>query len=184
MRTGAPTPTVTLRACTDLGSEERREDGRFAPEEPPTCPPSHAHSTWCYNSHGCKCSSCRDAWSAARRKTYRTSRVRKAEPILIGSAPIVRRLRALAVIGYGLGELSELIGANRSNLAEIRRGERRTVRVATAQKIVSAYRRLHMTPSKDPRAAIIADRARKVGYHSPLHWVDIDKGTADDELYG
>lgn len=41
-----------------------------------------------------------------------------------------------------------------------------------------------MTPSKDPRAAIIADRARKVGYHSPLHWVDIDKGTADDELYG
>lgn len=107
--------------------------------------------------------------------------MRSGKPVAIGSAPIVRRLRALAVIGYGLGELSELMGLNRNNLAEIRRGERRTVHVTTARKVVATYQRLHMRPSRDHRAAEVADRARKAGYHSPLHWVDIDRGLTDDE---
>lgn len=164
-----------------MAKGSREEDSRFAPEEPPTCPPDHPHTTWCYNSHGCKCVECRAAWAAARRKIYRKSQVRKDKPVLIGAAPIVRRLRALAVIGYGLGELSEMIGVNRGNLAEIRRGERRTVRVLTAKKVVDVYRRLWMDPSRDPQAAIVAHRARKAGYHSPLHWVDIDRGTSDND---
>lgn len=112
---------------------------------------------------------------------YRKSQVRKSRAVLVGSAPIVRRLRALAVIGYSLIELSEMVGVNRGNLAEIRRGERRTVRVATAKKIVDAYRKLWMTPSRHPQASIVADKARKAGYRSPLDWHDIDRGVLDDD---
>lgn len=171
MRTGRPTPTVTPRGCSGL-ARGRHVDGRFAPEEEPTCPPGHPHTSWCYSSHGCKCTSCR---------IYRKGRVRQDAPVLIGAAPIVRRLRALAVIGYGLGELSEMLDMNRGNLAEIRRGERPTVRVATAKGIVGLYQKLHMDPSRHPQAAAIAHRARKAGYHSPLHWTNIDRGLSDDD---
>ena len=180
MPTGLTTPSGTPTGCTGL-AEAKKADRRYAPAEPPTCPDDHAHSTWCYNSHGCRCAACRGAWAAARRKTYRQVQVRSGKPVTIGSAPIVRRLRALAVIGYGLGELSELMGLNRNNLAEIRRGERRTVHVTTARKVVTTYRKLWMSPSRDARAPVVSERARAAGYHSPLHWVDIDKGIADDD---
>lgn len=164
-----------------MAEKSRALDGRFAPDEPPSCPSDHPHNTWCYSSHGCKCGDCRSAWAAARRKIYRKSRVRKSEPVLIGAAPIVRRLRALAVIGYSLVELSEIMDVNRGNLAEIRRGERPTVRITTARKVVDAYRKLWMNPSAHPQAKLVAERARQMRYHSPLHWADIDKGIADDD---
>lgn len=175
--------SVTQRGCSSLRNQARPSgDGRRAQREDPTCPPGHPHNSWCYNSHGCKCDSCRRSWALARKKNYRKNRVKRKEPVLIGAAPIVRRLRALAVIGYGLGELSQLLNANRSNLAEIRRGERRTVHIPTAEKIVELYRRIYLTPSGHPNARLIAERARAAGYLSPLHWADIDRGITEEVM--
>lgn len=114
---------------------------------------------------------------------YRRSQIGKGKPVLIGAAPIIRRLRALAVIGYGLVELSEIIGMNRGDLGEIRRGRRRSIRLTTAKKIVESYRKLQMTPSRHSQSVIVAERARRAGWHSPLHWADIDKGIADEGEY-
>lgn len=100
---------------------------------------------------------------------------------MIGSAPIVRRLRALAMIGYGARQIAELADMNYITVGEIRRGERRRVHESTAKAVVEVYRRLHMTPSLDPGADTVRKWAVRMGYKSPLHWADIDRGIADED---
>jgi hypothetical protein len=156
-------------------------DGRRAPVEAPKCPRRHPHNTWCYNSHHCRCTKCRGAWTEARRKMYRKSRVVRREAVLVNSLPIQRRLQALAVIGYGVEEVGDMLDLHHGNLAVIRRGDKPTVQMATASKVANAYRRLWMTPSLHKNAAIISRRARALGYHSPLHWQDIDRGVQHED---
>lgn len=102
---------------------------------------------------------------------------------MVGAAPVIRMIRALAIMGYGLEEVARETGISRVNLAEVRRGERQYVRFETARQIVAMYRKRWNRVSRHPQAQMIATRARSSGFHSPMHWHDIEKGTTEDDEY-
>ncbi|GAA4929038.1 hypothetical protein GCM10023224_05560 [Streptomonospora halophila] len=93
----------------------------------------------------------------------------------------VRRLRALAVIGHGLCEVSAESGLSVSGLSKLRAGQRWT-QARTPAAVEVAYTRLEMRPASSPRAGIIRERARAAGWAPPLAWDDIDDPDAVPDL--
>ncbi|WP_300680709.1 hypothetical protein [Nocardioides sp.] len=89
---------------------------------------------------------------------------------LIGAEPSRRRLRALAVIGWGLDELANETGIAFSTIAMIRNSNERVL-AKTALAVADAYTRLYRYPG--PSAAAAAE-ARAKGWPGPLAWNDID----------
>ena len=143
-----------------------------------TCPPNHSHSTWCYGEHGCRCDTCRQANTDSARERYQRRRIRRKKNLRqVAPHATRRRLRALAVIGYGNGEVADLIGANRPAIAQIRAGTSgRAVQALTHVKVERIYNRLYMTPSSAPGAGQVRTYARKMGWVAPLDWADINLG--------
>lgn len=92
----------------------------------------------------------------------------------VNAEPSRRRLRALAVMGYGLHSLSLETGIKPQTLAMIRRRNER-VGSAAAASIADAYDRLHMRPGGCVQAATVARRKR---WAAPLAWDDIDLDAA------
>jgi hypothetical protein len=141
------------------------------------CPTWHAHSTWCYSAHGCRCKNCRNAWSEASRKSYKKVRPSvDSYNSMVECAPLRRKLTALSAIGYGVKEIAEITGVSASTLSAIRCGARKFIRPRTAEKINSAYRRLHMRKSSSEICEIVAERAKSLGHMPPNMWRDIENG--------
>lgn len=86
----------------------------------------------------------------------------------------MRRLQALAAIGYSSPRLAELLGTHRSVIGRISRNEQPTVHAATAEAVARAYRRLSRVPGGNVRAR---NDARRRGWHSPAAW---DGAAIDD----
>lgn len=93
----------------------------------------------------------------------------------------IRRLRALAVMGYGTAWIAERTGLGTAALHRLRHGDRSQCEVATWRAIRDLYAQCAMTPQVAPRAAAIRRHARATGWAGPLDWDDIDhphEGTA------
>lgn len=89
----------------------------------------------------------------------------------IGATGTMRRLQALAAIGWTLQDVADRTALPFSTLASIRSGVTTAVRVHIAQAIGAVYDQLCMTPGPSARSRA---HAVKVGWVSALAWDDID----------
>lgn len=92
-------------------------------------------------------------------------------PRRVDATGTIRRLQALAAIGWSTVDLAEYLDRSPCDLRKTRTGYWPTVRRGTAQAVAALYEQLCMTPgpSKVARAA-----AARGGWLPPLAWDDID----------
>lgn len=114
-----------------------------------------------YNA-GCKCTRCLAAHSRARN----ISRMR-ANP-RVPSVGVVRRIQALACLGWSSAEVSRRLGMDRTYLCKTILRE--TVEPATAAAVTALYDELSMTWCTTKTAARTAAAARSRGWAPPLAW--------------
>src|SRR5205085_11515119 len=116
------------------------------------------------------CQPCRDA-QAAWQRAYEIRRYING-PMLIDPTGTVRRIRALAALGWPLDELGARLGMTGRNLARVPLQAR--VHRDTAAKVAVLYNELSMTPGPSPRSRRLA---KAKGWPPPLAW---DDETIDD----
>lgn len=140
------------------------------------CPPDHKHGAThtCYNAHGCRCTDCREAKSRVRNPYDWEDRRRRGRDVWVPAVGTMRRLQALAAIGWSCEQIAELIGSHYRPLQKIRAGERESVRMSTARRVAGVYERLSMLPRHDRAAKITRHTARKHRWLPPLAWDHID----------
>lgn len=91
----------------------------------------------------------------------------------------MRRLQALAAIGYTNRQLAATIGIWPATVGRILHGELTQVLAATARNTTAAYRDLSRRPGPSQRTR---SRARQEGWHGPMAWDDIDDPNALPEV--
>lgn len=93
-----------------------------------------------------------------------------------------RRVQALAAIGWTISEQGRRIGQAPTNMWQLTRAERVTVRIA--ERVTALYDELSMTPPDGWLADLTRTRAAKKGWAPPLAWDDdtIDDPTAVPDL--
>lgn len=89
----------------------------------------------------------------------------------VGATGPMRRLQALAVVGWGLDEVSSRTGLPIMTLSVIRGGKVQRTNPANAAAIAAVYADLAWRPGPGVQAAAVA---RRRGWVSPLAWDDID----------
>jgi hypothetical protein len=96
----------------------------------------------------------------------------------------VRRVRALAVMGYSCRAIADAIHTDPMHVHAIAMGHCDHVRYRTAQSIARAYRRLVLRPLPTDRYTSRTRNAAQLrGWHGPAAWDDIDNPAAlpDDD---
>lgn len=144
-----------------------------------TCPPDHSHgeNSTCYTNHKCGCADCR-AWNTGYQflRRHRLALGRNMPNTLIDSAPTIRRLQALACLGWSFEDVGRRAGVAKT--WEIM--HRPTIRHVNAQAFAAVYGRLSMSVppmgTREQRAAVNRTRAWAVrnGWLPPLAYDDID----------
>ncbi|OHU55975.1 hypothetical protein BKG83_17525 [Mycobacteroides chelonae] len=93
----------------------------------------------------------------------------------IDSTGTTRRLRALARVGYGGPQITEMLGIDdRGRFCDLYSGRAKHIKAGRAMEVAVLFKRLELTegPSR-----IARDRAIKKGWPLPLQW---DEDTIDD----
>lgn len=99
----------------------------------------------------------------------------------------VRRLRALATLGWSTREIAARAGVSHKAVAQARRGAM-TVKATTRDRIATVYRSLltstpvGLTPRQRGGITTTRDIARRNGWAGPLAWDDIDHDEAPTDL--
>lgn len=99
----------------------------------------------------------------------------------------VRRLRALATLGWSTREIASRAGLSHKAVAQARRGAG-TVHATTRDRVTAVYRALMTstpvgrTPRQRGGITHTRDLARRLGWAGPLAWDDIDHDTAPADL--
>ena len=141
----------------------------------------HGLTAYCFTHGGCRCESCRVGRARYQRATRRLRGVDSQVP----AEPTVRRLQALARIGYSANVLAaKLGGLSESRVQNMRGGQQSEVRQSTHVMVARVYEELCMKPLPRVRgAARTMTFAESQGWRGPLEWDDIDRGTLlEDEV--
>ena len=96
----------------------------------------------------------------------------------------MRRLQALAVIGWPSDVIAPMVNRNRVSISEIRRGGHLSVTGRTARDVHRVYRQLHDQPGPSDR---IRSYARRQGWSGPsllLLYDDVDEVVVSRALCG
>ncbi|NEA52359.1 hypothetical protein [Streptomyces sp. SID10815] len=98
-----------------------------------------------------------------------------------------RRIQALIHMGWPATELAPLIGFHPRRITDLSHSER--VTAETAQRIATAYRKLHTKHPGDHHVSLPAQRlaratATRYGWHGPLAWDDIDNPDCQPDTKG
>lgn len=94
--------------------------------------------------------------------------------VWIPATGTMRRLQALAVIGWSTAEIAARIDSHYRPLQKIRAGQRECVRSSTAVRVGQVFELLSMRVRDDRAARITRFRAVANGWVPPLAWDDID----------
>lgn len=137
------------------------------------CPSSHPHNTNCYNRHRCRCGRCR-ATRQARVPYERRARFNAGANVHIPATGTMRRLQALAAIGYGSAAIAQETGVHTRHVTKLRDGDLAHVRVLTAARIATVYDRLSHLPITTRAGNITRAVAARHGWAPPLAWDNID----------
>ena len=149
------------------------------------CPPDHRHgdASTCYNSHRCRCMKCRTAKSTKRNGYDWEDRRRRGRDVWIPATGTMRRLQALAVIGWSTAEIAARMGSHYKPLQKIRSGQRECVHLSTARRVAAVFDALCMHVRHDRAAKITRFRATANGWVPPLAWRDIDTDKKQPKQY-
>ncbi|GHJ21674.1 hypothetical protein [Streptomyces albus] len=90
----------------------------------------------------------------------------------------IRRGRALHAIGYPIYTLAENLPLSANKLGRLLNRRPDTVRLSLAAAMTSLYRQLSATPGP---SVLAVHHARRLGWHGPLAWDDIDDPQAKPE---
>lgn len=101
---------------------------------------------------------------------------------LVDSAGTIRRLQALACIGWSLNEQARRVGILVTNYSTLQRRPR--VAAATARAVRSLYEELSMTPppAGQPGVTRARNEAARKGWLPPLEWDDDLIDVPDEQL--
>lgn len=95
----------------------------------------------------------------------------------VGFVPAIgtmRRLQALAALGWSARSVMERSGISEGSLHTIRRGERRYVEIATHRKVTAVYDALSMALPPETRASrATRAKAAKKEWPPPMAWDDL-----------
>ena len=139
----------------------------------------HKHNSYCYK-HGGRCVECQ-AW---RRRNYealagyaKRERFMRGGNVYVGRGPTVRRLRALARMGWSARLVAEAVGYTAHHVDLVRRDvlvDEVTVRFASAVSRVYEGLCMRVNDTRSGRQSMT--RSKKAGWYAPLDWADIDAG--------
>lgn len=116
----------------------------------------------------------------AAKATYERRRVALSVNGYADPTGTVRRLRALAAIGWGTTDLGERLGVTPQAIAQLRYGDRAHVYRETAARITALYDELSMAPRVDHVGRKVSAHARRMGWLPPLAY---DDELIDDPTY-
>lgn len=144
-----------------------------------SCTASRHGTRVAYDTYGCRCPEARAASSRARAR--RAARAYLQGPNRIDATGTVRRLRALAVIGWDVYTLADRLSWDWHRVSRIRTGAQQMVLRDTARAIAAIYDELAARRGPSARAAL---DARQRGWQPPLAWDDdtIDDPTAEPNV--
>jgi hypothetical protein len=128
--------------------------------------PHGDHHRYTYNR--CRCDACRAAHAETHRQRRRAIAYGRWQG-LIDATGTIRRLRALARIGYAFTYIGGRRGIDASSVREFARGEHPRIQAATARAYALLYDELCTTDGPSKRAA---SEARRKGWHGPEAWTD------------
>lgn len=142
----------------------------------------HTHGTSAaYQSDGCRCLECRAAMARVRTAYMRFYRGRGEKPAsvqLVDGTGTVRRLQALATLGWDAPSLAPHVGVSAERVWQLRSGKHPTLQARTADAVARAYEHLSMTRRPDGREARMCRAyAQRQRWVPPLAW---DDDTIDD----
>lgn len=140
------------------------------------CPKHHKHglSHTCYNTHGCRCAACRRAKAKKRALYDRRYRQMQGRDVWVPALGTVRRLRALAVIGWSIDEIATRAGLFHRSLLKVREGQRAEVHSSTWRAVRRVYAELENTTKTDRPGKITRTRALQHGWFPPAMWDNPD----------
>ncbi|MBO0875366.1 MAG: hypothetical protein J2P19_18445, partial [Pseudonocardia sp.] len=125
--------------------------------------------------HGCRCADC----TAAKTRQHKTWRLNtgRGGAGRVDATGTVRRLRALAAMGWPPQAIGAEIGVTGDQVVLWRKGRHRKILASSAARVTAAYDRLSMTPGPSNWSR---SYARNRGWPPPLDWevVDIDDPSA------
>lgn len=138
----------------------------------------HQHGTEYEYRHGCRCDDCR-AWRAAdyaeTADFYKRRRHMNGADVHVNAVGTIRRLRALACLGWSAAELAKRTGYSEIHISRTRRGiNGDNVTVGFATTIRRIYDELSMTKRDTHHGRKTMAVARKNGWLPPLAWDAID----------
>src|SRR5690606_34292809 len=108
---------------------------------------------------------------------YKKQRQLRGQDVFVPAAPTIRRLRALACLGWSASEISERSGYSEIHISRTRRGVNGdAVRVSLHTKIRQIYDELSMTKRDTHHGRKTMAIARKNGWKPPLAY---DEGELD-----
>lgn len=114
-------------------------------------------------------------------------RPEKKSYVEVDATGTVRRLRALATLGWSTREIAARAGVSHKAAAQARRGAA-TVKATTRDRIAAVYRSLltstpvGLTPRQRGGITHTRDVARRNGWAGPLAWDDIDNDPAPADV--
>lgn len=140
------------------------------------CPPDHKHAltTTCYIHHKCRCAPCVSSRQARRQRPLWEARRLEGKPVQVSALGSLRRLQALAFMGWSAQEIAARYGSHYRPLLKIRDGHRVRVAERTHRMVAAAFRDLAMTEAPGHSGRVTRGRALARGWHGPLAWDDID----------
>jgi hypothetical protein len=121
---------------------------------------------------GCRCSDARED----RRIKEKRRRYNVHTPAYVDVTGTLRRLRALAAIGWPVKDLGPRLGISTQQMDHYRSARKARIRGTVAARIEALYDQLSATPGP---SAVSRDRATRNGWEPPLLWEDVD---IDDPL--
>jgi hypothetical protein len=146
-----------------------------AATRPWLCPrtdcPAGTHDTYSAYRRGCRSGAAGwDKYLYAKRHKVGT-----AQPRLVSSVGIARRIQACHYTGYTGVEIGAELGVSRRRVNELQRMDRGQVRVSTIPRMAPVLEALAMRPAPDEiRNKYMRTWARGQGFRPLLAWDDID----------
>lgn len=147
------------------------------------CPPDHPHDDnhTCYSSHKCRCTACTRHNTEGvyfRRHMKLAGRYKPRTVLAVGT---IRRLRALALNGYGQQDLAERVGTTQAQISRWILCKELNVERRYADRVAQVFRELWDKPGPSKRARLAAQRRH---YMPALAWDDIDNPCETPNVVG
>lgn len=149
----------------------------LAPDDP-------RHGTTTGYRYGCRKDCCRAAVARKRAEERKRYYLQRTTTFMVPATGTLRRIQALAAIGWSLSEVSRQAGYARTHARLI--GGRPMIHKSTADRFLKVYDALSMTPAPERTKAekINASRSRRLArvreWPPPLAWEGLDIDNPDE----